>query len=64
MEKNHREKGHNTEKTQGKHREFNLGWNVATLKLINHCGEQTLMLTIIIMEKLCLDQNCTFSSIS
>ena len=31
MEKKHREKGHNTGKTQGKHREFYLGWNVATL---------------------------------
>ena len=31
MEKKHREKSHNTGKTQGKHREFYLGWNVATL---------------------------------
>ena len=31
MEKKHREKGRNTGKTQGKHREFYLGWNVATL---------------------------------
>ena len=31
MEKKHREKGCNTGKTQGKHREFYLGWNVATL---------------------------------
>ena len=30
MEK-HREKVHNTGKTQGKHREFYVGWNVATL---------------------------------
>ena len=29
--KKHREKGCNTGKTQGKHREFYLGWNVATL---------------------------------
>ena len=31
MEKKHREKIRNTGKTQGKHREFYLGWNVATL---------------------------------
>ena len=31
MEKKHREKIRNTVKTQGKHREFYLGWNVATL---------------------------------
>ena len=30
--KKHREKIRNTGKTQGKHREFYLGWNVATLK--------------------------------
>ena len=29
--KTHREKVRNTGKTQGKHREFYLGWNVATL---------------------------------
>ena len=29
--KKHREKSRNTGKTQGKHREFYLGWNVATL---------------------------------
>ena len=33
MEKKHREKIRNTEKTQGKHREFYLGWNVATLTM-------------------------------
>ena len=33
MEKKHREKIHNTGKTQGKHREFYLGSNVATLSL-------------------------------
>ena len=31
--KKHSEKGHNTGKTQGKHREFYLSWNVATLLL-------------------------------
>ena len=31
MEKKHREKIRNTGKTQGKHREFDLGWSVATL---------------------------------
>ena len=31
MEKKHREKGHNTGKTQGKHREFDISLNVATL---------------------------------
>ena len=31
MEKKHREKIRNTGKTQGKYREFYLGWNVATL---------------------------------
>ena len=37
--KNHREKVCNTGKTQGKHREFYLGWNVATLYKAKNCLE-------------------------
>ena len=37
MEKKHREKICNTGKTQGKHREFYLGWNVATLCRLSSC---------------------------
>ena len=38
----HKEKIRNTGKTQGKHREFCLGWNVATLIIIweNICQRQ------------------------
>ena len=36
MEKKHREKGHNTGKTQEKHREFYLSCNVATLNMFQN----------------------------
>ena len=40
MEKKHREKIRSTGKTQGKHREFYLGSNVATLKNSGFCKQQ------------------------
>ena len=57
MEKKHREKGRNTGKTQGKHREFYLGWNVATLMLPEVAAKNKTILFYFIIVQMKLSQD-------
>ena len=49
--KKHREKICNTGKTQGKHREFYLGWNVATLLLSELIWKKKMQLSMVVLRK-------------